>query len=342
MKKVLVTGSQGFIGSYVCAELLDRGYEVWGIDNYSKYGEVRRGHDDHPNFHLKVFDLINDEALSRMFSENDLKPNYILHLAARIGGIKYFHDYASELLIDNSRMDANMIDVAVSLHKEGALDRFVAMSSSMVFENTDIYPTPENCLDKIPPPSSTYGFSKLSLEYQCKGASEQYGLPYTIVRPFNCVGIGEQDAKGGEVTMMGNVKMLMSHVLPDLIHRALQLGPDDKMPILGSGEQVRHYTNGKDIARGIVMAMESDAAVNNDFNISSPVATTVRELAEMVWDKIHGTPLVFEHCDPYTYDVQVRSPNVRKAKEVLGFEAEIDLSDSVDEVIAWMKEQSNG
>ena len=169
------------------------------------------------------------------------------------------------------------------------------------------------------------------------GAWEQYKLPYTIIRPFNCVGVGEEEALGEEEVYSGNIKMLMSHVLPDLIHKALLLKKENKMPILGDGNQIRHYTNGKDIARGIRMSLESEETINEDFNISSSVRTSVSELAKLVWNKIHGSDPVFEHCDPFEYDVQVRSPDVQKAKDMFGFEAEISLEESIDEVIQWMK-----
>lgn len=334
--KVILTGSQGFIGAYLCNELLQHNYQVIGVDNYSKYGRVSRAHDSHKNFDLCELDLVKDvEKLNKLFS--DERPDYVIHLAARIGGISYFHKYASDLLVDNMLMDSNIVKNVIEQHQKDHLKRFVAMSSSMVFENTDIYPTPEDSLAVTPPPSSTYGFSKLALEYQCKGMWEQYGVPYTICRPFNAVGVGEEEALGEETVSVGNFKMLMSHVLPDLIYKALHLGPNDKLPILGSGEQVRHYTNGRDLARGIRMAMESPSGVCNDFNLSSPVATTVKGLAELVWQQIHGTPFQLEHHDPFTYDVQVRSPDVSKAKEVLGFETEIPLEDSVAEVIEWMR-----
>jgi|TARA_R110002124_G_scaffold88177_1_gene226593 nucleoside-diphosphate-sugar epimerase len=337
--KIIVTGSQGFIGSYICAELLDKGHKVVGIDNFSKYGPVVRPHDSHPNF-----SLLNMDICSMSISDGDINPifldaDYIIAGAAMIGGISYFHKYAYDLLATNERILASTFDLAIKLNKEHDLKRILVISSSMVFENTSQYPTPEAEVKNCPPPSSTYGFQKLASEYFCYGAYEQYGLPYTIIRPFNCVGIGEDEAVGEQATTVGNIKMLMSHVLPDLIYKSFSLAPDESMPILGEGNQIRHYTNGKDIARAIRMAIESPAAINEDFNISSSVATSVRELAEIVWDKIHGTKLSITPHEPYPYDVQIRSPDVTKAKEILGFETEISLNDSIDEVIEWMRAQ---
>lgn len=336
---ILVTGSQGFIGSYLCSELLDHGYKVIGIDNFSKYGKVIRGHDNHPNFKLIVGDVITelDVKYARVFHEHTFDDvEYIISLAAMIGGISYFHKYAYDLLATNERIMASTFDQAIHLFKNYKLKRIINMSSSMVFENTTLFPTPEEEIKKCPPPLSTYGFQKLATEYFCKGAYEQYGLPYTILRPFNCVGVGEQDSLSEEHMYVGNIKMLMSHVLPDFVYKALHLGPYDQFPILGEGNQVRHYTNGKDLARGIRIAMESDLAVNEDFNLSHPRPVSVKELAEIVWGKIHNTPIKIKSYPAFEYDVQYRSPDIRKATEILGFKAEIDIEQSVDEVIAWM------
>ena len=192
---------------------------------------------------------------------------------------------------------------------------------------------------RCPPPSSTYGFQKLAAEYFAQGAYEQYKVPYTIVRPFNCVGIGEQRALRDHDIWSGNVKLAMSHVVPDLVQKVLK--GQDPLHILGNGNQIRHYTYGGDLAKGIRIAMEHKNALNQDFNLSTPVRTTVLELAELIWRKINGSDKPFRYiCDPpYPYDVQERSPNVEKAKRLLEFEATTSLDVILDEVIAWISEQ---
>jgi nucleoside-diphosphate-sugar epimerase len=208
----------------------------------------------------------------------------------------------------------------------------------MVFENTDLYPTPESEVNIAPPPSSTYGFQKLASEYFAKGAWEQYKLPYTIVRPFNCVGVGEEKALGESEVTSGNIQLMLSHVLPDLINK-IKSG-QDPVHILGTGDQIRCYTNGKDIGRGIRYVIENENAVNEDFNISIATPTSVLELAEMVWNKFNPEkPFRYVSDDPFEYDVQKRVPDVSKAKNMLGFEAEIELSDSIDEVIEYLNER---
>ena len=334
MPKILITGSQGFIGTYLCAEFLKQGYRVIGVDNFSKYGPITRPHDNHPNFQLLEMDVrdFNTEEPPPLFQDLD----YIIACAAMIGGISYFHKYAYDLLATNERIMAQTFDLALYLHKEKSLKRILVLSSSMVFESTELYPTPETEITKCPPPLSTYGFQKLAVEYFCKGAQEQYGLPYTIIRPFNCVGVGEEESICEEEVMSGNVKLMMSHVLPDLVNK-IRKG-QNPVRILGEGNQVRCYTNGLDIARGIRMAIESDAALNEDFNISTPVATTVLELAQLIWDILKpGEEFRYESDEPYEYDVQKRIPDVSKAKELLGFETGVPLEDSVREVISYME-----
>ena len=184
----------------------------------------------------------------------------------------------------------------------------------MVYESTTIYPTPEGAQLTSPPPLSTYGFQKLATEYFTKGAWEQYKLPYTIVRPFNCVGIGEKRALTDKEIMSGNVKLAMSHVVPDLVQKILK--GQDPLHILGNGEQVRHYTYGADLARGIRLCIEDPKALNDDFNISTAQSTTVLELAEMIWEKVNGNkPFKYVSDKPYTHDVQKRVPDVTKPKK---------------------------
>jgi nucleoside-diphosphate-sugar epimerase len=138
--------------------------------------------------------------------------------------------------------------------------------------------------------------------------------------------------------MSGNIKLALSHVVPDLALKALQ--EQDPLHILGDGAQVRHYTYGGDLARGIVVAMEHPAARNDDFNLSTAVSTTVLDLAELIWRKIKGADAPFSYVsdDPFEHDVQKRVPDVAKAKDVLGFEATTTLDVMLDEVIPWIEQ----
>ncbi|MBF4633328.1 NAD(P)-dependent oxidoreductase [Agreia pratensis] len=333
MQKVLVTGSAGFIGGYIVEELLEKGYQVVGVDNYSKYGPIKKSYDDNPNYELVVGDVQDVELMTRLLSDVD----HFIAGAALIGGISYFHTYAYDLLAQNERIIASSVDAAIAAHKQGRLKKVTYMSSSMVFESTDRWPSKEGDERIVPPPLSSYGFQKLAVEYFARAAWDQYKLPYTILRPFNCVGIGESRALGDVDIDSGNVKLAMSHVVPDLVQKVLK--GQDPLHILGAGDQVRHYTYGGDLARGIVLSLEHPDALNNDFNVSTAEGHTVKELSEIIWRKIKGpdVPLNLISDPGFEYDVQKRVPDVTKAKEILGFEATTTLEDMLDEVIPWIK-----
>jgi UDP-glucose 4-epimerase len=332
--KVCVTGSAGFITGYLVEELLRAGHEVVGIDNFSKYGEISRTYDRDPRYKFIRGDVKDVELMKRSLADCDI----LIAGAAKIGGISYFHQFAYDLIAENERIMAASFDAAIWAQREARLQRIVVISSSMVFESATVFPTPEGAQLTSPPPVSTYGFQKLACEYFARGAWEQYQLPYTIVRPFNCVGIGESRALHAPEILSGNVKLAMSHVVPDLVMKVLS--GQSPLHLLGSGNQVRHYTYGGDVARGIRIAMESPRAVNEDFNISTAQSTTVLQLAELVWRKINPGKEFSYVCDPpFPHDVQMRVPDVRKAREVLGFEATTDLGAVLDEVIPWIAEQ---
>jgi UDP-glucose 4-epimerase len=332
--KILVTGSAGFIAGYLVEELLTAGHEIVGLDNFSKYGPLERSYDTNPRYRAVVGDAKDIGLVRELLADCD----QFVAGAAIIGGISLFHELAYDLLAENERITAAAFDAAIWAHRAARLQKITVISSSMVYESASLYPTPEGEERRCPPPRSTYGFQKLATEYFAQGAYEQYKLPYTIVRPFNCVGIGERRALSDKEVMSGNVRLAMSHVVPDLVQKVLK--EQDPLHILGDGGQVRHYTYGGDLARGIRLAIESPDARNNDFNLSTAESTTVLELADLIWRKIRGNePLRYVSDKPYPYDVQKRVPAVEKAKRLLGFEATTTLSEGLDEIIPWIKKQ---
>ena len=334
--KVLVTGAAGFICGYLVPELLERGHTVVGVDDFSKYGRLAKSYDGHPGYRFVEGDAKDVELLTGLAAECD----QVVAAAAMIGGISYFHEFAYDLMAENERILGATFDAAIAARREGRLERIVVLSSSMVYESATVFPTPEGAQLTSPPPISTYGFQKLASEYFAKGALEQYGLPYTIVRPFNCVGIGERRAVRDTDVMSGNVKLALSHVVPDLVLKVLK--GQDPLHILGEGNQVRHYTYGGDLARGIRLAMESPAALNEDFNLSTAASTTVLELAETIWRKVNPPDRPFRYVSdpPFEHDVQMRIPDVRKAREILGFDATTSLDEMLAEVIPWIRAES--
>jgi UDP-glucose 4-epimerase len=333
MSTVLVSGASGFIGGYVVEALLARGHTVVGVDNHAKYGRVARSHDGHPGYRLVEGDARDTELMTELLLDCD----HFVAGAAMIGGISYFHTYAYDLLATNERIIASSCDAAITAHRTGRLQKVTYLSSSMVFESATSWPSREGSERTIPPPLSSYGFQKLAVEYFARAAHAQHGLPYTIVRPFNCVGVGEGRALGEVEVLSGNLRLAMSHVVPDLVQKVLK--GQDPLRILGDGDQVRHYTYGGDLARGIVAAMEHPGALNQDFNLSTDRSTTVLELAELIWRRLRGDE-PFRHVSdpPFEHDVRRRVPSTEKARRVLGFEADTSLEAMLDEVIPWVEQ----
>src|SRR5437763_929883 len=159
--KVLVTGAAGFIGGYLVEELLQAGHEVVGLDNFSKYGPLQQASLGHPRYRFVEGDAKDVRLLSDLMCDAD----QVVAGAARIGGISYFHEFAYDLLAENERITAATFDAAIAAHKRGTVKKITVISSSMVFENAQRWPTPEGEERRCPPPSSTYGFQKLATEY---------------------------------------------------------------------------------------------------------------------------------------------------------------------------------
>ncbi len=336
-KNILWTGSHGFIAGYAINKLLEEGHHVWGIDNFWKYGKIKKTYDDHPNFHFVEMDAKDTVKLQEMIIHNNI--NIFVSGAAIIGGISMFHELAYFLFRENELITATAFDACLYAKENSkSFEKIVVISSSMVYESATTWPSKEADVRNIPPPMSTYGFQKLATEYWAQGAWEQHKLPYTIVRPFNAVGTGEKRALLETDHYSGNIKLAMSHVVPDIIQKILK--GQYPLRILGEGNQIRHYTYAGDLACGIYECIMNEKALNNDFNISTTSGHTVLELAKIIWNKINPEKeFKYEIDEPFTYDVQKRIPDVTKSKEILNFECTTTLETALDEIIPWIKQQ---
>src|SRR5437870_82247 len=249
--KILVTRAAGCSCGCLIGEVRDAAHEVVGLDNFSKYGPVEESYDSPPRYTFVQGDAKEVALLKDLLVDCD----HFVAAAAMVGGISYFHEFAYDLLAENERITATAFDAAIYGQRRCRLQKITVLSSSMVFESATEFPTPEGAERRSAPPRSTYGFQKLATEYFARGAWEQYRLPYTIARPFNCVGIGERRALKDADVRSGNIKLAMSHVVPDLVQKVLH--GQDPLHILGDGNQVRHYTYGGDLARGIRLCIDS-------------------------------------------------------------------------------------
>jgi UDP-glucose 4-epimerase len=315
VSRVLVTGGAGTIGAAVVKRLLaDPAWEVRVSDQRLAPQWMREGCEVHTG----------DLRLPEQAHAATKGCTHVIHLAAIVGGIANFHKLPHTLIEVNNALYNAVIRAALDLEVE----RFVYVSSSMVFESAELFPTPEDYLPRCPVPVSAYGFSKLTGEVYCRAAHDEHGFPYTICRPFNAYGPGEMpDAEPG-----------IAHAVPDLINKVLS--GQSPLQIFGSGEQTRTLTHIDDIADGVVTAMGSAAALNEDFNISAARELTVAEIARVVWETCGEDPDAFEleHLPTFAVDVQRRWPSVEKAKRLLGWEAQIEVEDGIASTVRWLRE----
>jgi UDP-glucose 4-epimerase len=316
LSRVLVTGGAGTIGAAVVRRLLrDPDFEVRVSDQREAPDWMREGCEVHRG-DLRVL----DEARKAMRG-----CTHVIHLAAIVGGIANFHKLPHTLTEVNNALYNAVFRAAL----DEDVERFTYVSSSMVFERAEEYPTREDYLPDCPIPRSAYGYSKLTGEVYCRAAHDEHGLPYTICRPFNAYGPGEmpEDEPG------------IAHAVPDLIRKSLQrLRP---LPIFGTGDHTRTLTHVDDIADGIVTATAHDNGLNEDFNISASDELTVAEIARLCWEACGNDPdeLEFEHLPSFEVDVVRRWPSVEKAERRLGWRARIGVREGIAKTAAWLREQ---
>ena len=317
---VLVLGSEGFVGSAICDDLLTNGYNVIGVDSYIK-GYTPTSHFSHDNFSFWKHDLT--AGIPPAIAAG---ADVWIIAAATLGGISYFHDHAFDMIAYNSLLMSKILISA----KEFKPKKVVYLSSSMVSENVKHFPSKEQYTNEYPAPSSSYGFAKLAGEKMVEALFLEHGIEYSICRLFNCVG---PDEKFDLPFKQGSV-----HVLPEFVYQALTT-KDPKAPvqIIGNGNQIRCFTNRRDLARGIRLAMEYGK--NETFNISTSVATNISHLLDLVWNFVHEHSATTTHGVVLPYDVQVRVPDVDKASKLLKFSPQYSLLDSIKEVVEWMEKQ---
>jgi UDP-glucose 4-epimerase len=316
MGRVLVTGGAGTIGAAVVRRLLrDPEHEVRVSDQRPAPQWMREGCEVHTG-DLRVLDHAR-QAMAGC--------DQVIHLAAIVGGIGNFHKLPHTLTEVNNALYNAVVRAALDI----GVERFVYVSSSMVFERATEYPTTEAHILDTPIPQSAYGFSKLTGEVYVKAAYDEHGLPYTICRPFNAYGPGEmpEDEPG------------IAHMVPDVIKKCLALPEGAPLPIFGDGTQTRTLTHIDDIADGVVTAMDSPAGLHEDFNISAGEEMTVAEIARVIWEACGRDPGAFalEHLPTFPVDVVRRWPSVEKARTMLGWEAQIGVREGIERTVSWLR-----
>jgi len=306
-KRILITGGRGFIGSAL-AEKLAPDNDVVCFDlslNGNSTSEARQ----------VAGNILDKDALASAVVSSQI----IIHTAARIGVNEVLQDTIATLQV-NYTGTANVLHAALALVDTTQLERVICFSTSEIFgagaNRVDEHGTPAF-------PDATnlrwcYGVGKLAAEHLALGYHRQYGLPITIVRPFNVFGEGR----------VGNYALL------HFIQSALK---GDDLVVYGNGSQIRAWCHINDFCDAVLAMLDTEDAIGKAFNIGNPEnVISVKNLAEKVIQLCESRSKVVHKPLPFT-DIDVRIPDIGLARNVLGFEPRIRLEDGLRRTIEWVK-----
>ena len=319
--KILVTGSEGSLMQAVIPLLIEQGHTVKGVDNFARYGEIERKRD---------YEFVRGDLTDMAFvDEVVVGVDAVIQAAALIYGVGGFHKYPADILSKDIALHQNILQ---SMLKNN-IKKMVYISSSMVYERCQTHPSKEEDIDVSLIPSTDYGLSKLVGERLTQAFHRQYGISFVIWRPFNIITPHEK----------GENDLGMSHVFADYIKNIIHEKRTD-LPIIGDGEQIRCFTWIGDVARGIAEFSFDERAENQIFNLGNPEPITMKNLANIIYEKARnhklingdGDGLKFKTTLSFQDDVRTRIPVVSKAKKVLGWEPTLKVDESVERCVELM------
>jgi UDP-glucose 4-epimerase len=313
-KRIVITGGAGFIGTTLARRLVDEN-EVVAVDNLHRDTLGGTNLADHPNFRLVQGDVLDSEGLTEIVSG----ATHVVHCAG-IAGVDTVLESPVRTMRVNVIGTYNVLEAALS--SRDTIERLVDFSTSEVFGQHafNVHEAHVTTIGSVGEARWTYAVSKLAGEHMAHAYHSELGLPTTSVRPFNV--FGPRQIGGGAIRAF--------------IEAALA-GRD--LTIHGDGSQIRAWCYVDDMVDGALLALESPNAVGESFNIGNArSAVTIHDLAQRV-QRLTGCSgeIVFQALH-YT-DVELRIPNVDKARELLGFEAKVDLDEGLERTIAWYREK---
>ena len=320
IKKILVTGSEGSLMQWVIPHLLEQGYEVRGVDNLFRYRKVKRG----CSYEFIKGDLTNQDFVRKICKNID----GVIQAAAQIYGVHGFHKYPADILAKDVVLHQNILWEAV----RNRIKKVVYISSSMVYERAKEVPVREEDTEYMMIPHTDYGLSKLVGERLSQAFRQQYGLDYTIWRPFNIITPYEKAEK----------EQGISHVFADFLQRII-IDKQNPVEILGDGNQIRCFTWIGDVAQAIAQYSFIKKTSGEIFNLGNPEPITMKELAQKIFKKAQTkgiiskkSKLTFKHLPIYEDDVRVRVPVVEKVYKILNWRAAVNLDEALDRCIDYL------
>lgn len=315
--RVLIAGSEGSLMQQVIPYLLVEGHEVRGADNLGRYGAVSRRR----NYEFCEGDLCDRGFVAKACWGMDA----VIQAAAQIYGVRGFHSRSADILSKDMQLHINMLQAVSAL----SVERFAYISSSMVYERSKEHPSREDTVRDARVPLTDYGLSKLVGERLCQAFGRDYGLRYTVWRPFNIITPYEtaEDEPG------------ISHVFADFIDKLL-VRRQNPMDILGDGEQVRCFTWIEDVASAIAEFSFAPVTLGQAINLGNPEPVTMKELAALIFRKGQergiidpGATLSFNFQSIYDDDVRRRIPDIAVASRLLGWRPSVALDEALDRCI---------
>jgi nucleoside-diphosphate-sugar epimerase len=311
-KRIVITGGAGFIATTLARLLVDAN-QVIAYDNLHRDALGATELREHPNFTFIQGDVLDAEHVTKVAEG----ATHIVHCAA-IAGVDTVRESPVRTMRVNMIGTYNVLEAA--LGTIDSLERIVDFSTSEVFGThaDNVHEGHVSTIGSVGEARWTYAVSKLAGEHMAHAYHDELNLPTVTVRPFNVYGPGQ--IGGGAIRAF--------------IEAALA-GRD--LTIHGDGSQIRAWCYVDDMVEAVLLCLERDEAVGQSFNIGNDRSVvTIVELAERI-KRLTGCPgeIVFT---PLTYvDIEIRSPNVAQARELLGFEAKIDLDEGLERTIAWYR-----
>jgi UDP-glucose 4-epimerase len=311
-KRILITGGAGFIGTTLARRLVDAN-EVVALDNLHRDALSTTDLAEHPNYELHQVDVLEADTVRELAAG----ATHVVHCAA-IAGVDTVLESPVRTMRVNLIGTYNALEAALATRD--TVERFVEFSTSEVFGTHAIHAREGSVttIGSVGEARWTYAVSKLAGEHMAHAYHDELQLPTVTLRPFNVYGPGQ--IGGGAIRAF--------------IEAALA-GRD--LTIHGDGSQIRAWCYVDDMVRAVLLALERPEAVGQSFNVGNARSTvTIYDLAQRI-KRLTSAPgeIVFQ---PLHYaDVEIRIPNVEKARELLGFEAEVELDEGLERTIAWYR-----